>query len=195
VWYGWDGGAELVSEETKIPGYVAGTWVIDPIHSEIGFTVRHLMVSKVRGRFEKFEGEIVTGDDILDTRATVTVDLNSINTGNEDRDNDLRSSNYFESDKYPTMTYRTTSLRVEGDGYVADGELTVKDITNPVSLQVEFNGISPDPWGGTRAGLSASGEINRKDFGLTFDMPMEGGGLVVGDKIQLNLEIEAVLQK
>jgi polyisoprenoid-binding protein YceI len=184
-----------VSEETKIPGYVAGTWVIDPIHSEIGFTVRHLMVSKVRGRFEKFEGEIVTGDDILDTRATVTVDLNSINTGNEDRDNDLRSSNYFESDKYPTMTYRTTSLRVEGDGYVADGELTVKDITNPVSLQVEFNGISPDPWGGTRAGLSASGEINRKDFGLTFDMPMEGGGLVVGDKIQLNLEIEAVLQK
>ncbi|HZA75593.1 MAG TPA: YceI family protein [Acidimicrobiales bacterium] len=184
-----------MSEETKIPGYVAGTWVIDPIHSEIGFTVRHLMVSKVRGRFEKFEGEIVTGDDILDTRATVTVDLNSINTGNEDRDNDLRSSNYFESDKYPTMTYRTTSLRVEGDGYVADGELTVKDITNPVSLQVEFNGISPDPWGGTRAGLSASGEINRKDFGLTFDMPMEGGGLVVGDKIQLNLEIEAVLQK
>jgi polyisoprenoid-binding protein YceI len=184
-----------MSEQTKIPGYVAGTWVIDPIHSEVGFTVRHLMVSKVRGRFEKFEGEIVTGDDILDTRATVTVDLNSINTGNEDRDNDLRSSNYFESDKYPTMTYRTTNLRVVGDGYVADGELTVKDITNPVSLQVEFNGISADPWGGTRAGLSASGEINRKDFGVTFDIPMEGGGLVVGDKIQLNLEIEAVLQK
>jgi polyisoprenoid-binding protein YceI len=183
-----------MSEETKIPGYVAGTWAIDPIHSEIGFTVRHLMVSKVRGRFEKFEGEIVTGDDILDTRATVTVDLNSINTGNEDRDNDLRSSNYFESDKYPTMTYRTTGLRVDGDGYVADGELTVKDITNPVSLRVEFNGVSPDPWGGTRAGLSATGEVNRKDFGVTFDMPMEGGGLVVGDRIQLNLEIEAVLQ-
>jgi len=183
-----------MSEETKIPGYVAGTWAIDPIHSEIGFTVRHLMVSKVRGRFEKFEGEIVTGDDILDTRATVTVDLNSINTGNEDRDNDLRSSNYFESDKYPTMTYRTTGLRVDGDGYVADGELTVKDITNPVSLRVEFNGVSPDPWGGTRAGLSATGEVNRQDFGVTFDMPMEGGGLVVGDRIQLNLEIEAVLQ-
>jgi polyisoprenoid-binding protein YceI len=184
-----------MSEQAKIPGYVAGTWVIDPIHSEVGFTVRHLMVSKVRGRFETFEGEIVTGDDILDTRATATMDLNSINTGNEDRDNDLRSSNYFESDKYPTMTYRTTNLRVVGDGYVADGELTVKDITNPVSLQVEFNGISADPWGGTRAGLSASGEINRKDFGVTFDIPMEGGGLVVGDKIQLNLEIEAVLQK
>src|SRR5918995_331449 len=188
-------GGVSMSSVTDIPGFTAGTWVIDPIHSEIGFTVRHLMVSKVRGRFETFEGEIVTGDDILDTRATATMDLNSINTGNEDRDNDLRSSNYFESDKYPTMTYRTTNLRVVGDGYVADGELTVKDITNPVSLQVEFNGISADPWGGTRAGLSASGEINRKDFGVTFDIPMEGGGLVVGDKIQLNLEIEAVLQK
>jgi polyisoprenoid-binding protein YceI len=184
-----------MNEATKFPGYVAGTWAVDPVHSEIGFTVRHLMVSKVRGRFEKFEGEIVTGDDILDTRATLTVDLNSINTGNEDRDNDLRSSNYFEADKYPTMTYRVTDLRADGDGYVADGELTAKDITKPVPLQVEFHGVSPDPWGGTRAGLSATGEINRKDFGLTLDMPMEGGGLVVGDKIQINLEIEAVLQQ
>jgi polyisoprenoid-binding protein YceI len=184
-----------MNEATTFPGYVAGTWAVDPVHSEIGFTVRHLMVTKVRGRFEKFEGEIVTGDDILDTRATLTVELNSINTGNEDRDNDLRSSNYFEADKYPTMTYRVTDLRADGDRYVADGELTVKDITKPVPLQVEFHGISPDPWGGTRAGLSATGEINRKDFGVTVDMPMEGGGLVVGDKIQINLEIEAVLQQ
>jgi polyisoprenoid-binding protein YceI len=183
-----------VSEATTIPGYVAGTWVIDPVHSEVGFSVRHLMVSKVRGRFETFEGEIVTSDDILETTATLTVDLNSINTGNADRDNDLRSANYFEVDKYPTMTYRVLDLRADGDKYVADGELTVKDITNPVALQVEFHGVSPDPWGGTRAGLSATGEINRKDFGITFDMPMEGGGLVVGDKIKIDLEIEAVLQ-
>ena len=125
-----------VSEATTIPGYVAGTWVIDPVHSEVGFSVRHLMVSKVRGRFEKFEGQIVTSDDILDTTATLEVDLNSINTGNADRDNDLRSANYFEADKYPTMTYRTTGLRADGGGYVADGELTVKDVTNPLSLQV-----------------------------------------------------------
>jgi len=183
-----------MSDATKFPDYVAGTWAIDSVHSEIGFTVRHMMVSKVRGRFEKFEGEIVTGDDILDTRATLTVDLNSINTGNEDRDNDLRSSNYFEADKYPTMTYRVLDLRPDGDRYVADGELTVKGITKPVALQVEFHGIRQDPWGGTRAGLSATGEINRKDFGITFDMPMEGGGLVVGDKIKIDLEIEAVLQ-
>jgi polyisoprenoid-binding protein YceI len=184
-----------VSDAISIPGYVAGTWVIDPVHSEVGFSVRHLMVSKVRGRFEKFEGEIATGDDILDTRATLTVDLNSINTGNADRDNDLRSANYFEVDKYPTLTYRVLDLRADGDRYVAGGELTVKDQTNPVPLEVEFHGISRDPWGGTRAGLSATGEINRKDFGITFDMPMEGGGLVVGDKIKIDLEIEAVLEE
>lgn len=183
-----------MSEATTIPGYVAGTWVIDPVHSEIGFSVRHLMVSKVRGRFEKFEGQIVTGDDVLDSQATLSVDLSSINTGNADRDNDLRSSNYFEVDKHPTMTYRSAGLKADGDRYVADGELTVKGITNPVPLHVELHGISRDPWGGTRAGLSATGEVNRKDFGVTFDMPMEGGGLVVGDRVQLALEIEAVLQ-
>ena len=183
-----------MTEATTIPGWAAGTWAIDPIHSEVGFSVRHLMLSRVRGRFEKFEGQIVTTDDVLETRATISVDLNSINTGNADRDNDLRSANYFEADKYPTMTYRVLDLRAVGDGYVADGELTVKEHTNPVPLEVEFHGINKDPWGGTRGGLSATGEINRKDFGISFDMPMEGGGLVVGDKIKIDLEIEAVLQ-
>jgi polyisoprenoid-binding protein YceI len=183
-----------MSSVTDIPGFVAGTWAIDPVHSEIAFSVRHLMVSKVRGRFETFEGEIVTGDDVLDTQATVSVVLWSINTGHEDRDNDLRSDNYFEVDKYPTMTFRSTSIKAEGDGFVVEGDLTIKGVTRSVPFQVEFNGISPDPWGGTRAGISATGEINRKDFGLSFDMPMEGGGLVVGDRIKLELEIEAVLQ-
>jgi polyisoprenoid-binding protein YceI len=183
-----------MTQATDIPGFVAGTWVIDPVHSEIGFAVRHLMVSKVRGRFEAYEGQIVTGDDILDTQATVSVDLRSVNTGNEDRDNDLRASDYLAVESHPTMTYRSTGLRPDGDGYIADGELTVKGNTQPVSLRVEFNGIRTDPWGGTRGGLSATGEINRKDFGITFDIPMEGGGLVVGDRVQLALDIEAVLQ-
>jgi polyisoprenoid-binding protein YceI len=184
-----------MTEATKIPLWVAGTWVVDPIHSEIGFSVRHMMVSKVRGRFEKYEGEIVTGEDILDTRATVTVDLTSINTGNQDRDNDLRSASYLEVDKYPTLTYRSTGLKPDGDAYLADGELTIRETSHPLQLRVEFHGIvSPDPWGGTRAGLSATGEINRKDFGISFDIPMDGGGLVVGEKIQVHLEIEAVLQ-
>jgi polyisoprenoid-binding protein YceI len=185
----------MMTEATTIPGWVAGTWVIDPIHSELGFSVRHLMLSKVRGRFEKFEGEIVTSDDILDTRATVTVDLTSINTSNEDRDNDLRSANYLEVDKYPTLTYRSTGLKPDGDAYVADGELTIRETTHPLQLRVEFHGVQTDPWGGTRGGLSATGELNRKDFGISFDMPMDGGGLVVGEKIQLHLEIEAVLKQ
>jgi polyisoprenoid-binding protein YceI len=185
-----------MTEATKIPGWVAGTWVIDPVHSEIGFSARHLMVSKVRGRFEKFEGQIVSGEDILDTQATVTVDLTSINTGNQDRDNDLRSASYLEVDKYPTATYRSTGLKPDGDAYIADGELTIRETTHPLQLRVEFHGIaSPDPWGGTRGGLSATGELNRKDFGIHFDIPMDGGGLVVGEKIQLNFEIEAVLQQ
>jgi polyisoprenoid-binding protein YceI len=184
-----------MTEATKIPGWVAGTWVIDPIHSELGFSVRHLMVSKVRGRFEKFEGQIITGEDILETQATVTVDLTSINTGNQDRDTDLRSANYIEVDKYPTLTYRSTGLKPDGDAFVADGELTIRETTHPLQLRVEFHGIvSPDPWGGTRAGLSATGEINRKDFGVSFDIPLDGGGLVVGERIQLHLEVEAVLQ-
>jgi polyisoprenoid-binding protein YceI len=172
-----------MTEATTIPGWVAGTWAIDPIHSELGFSVRHLMLSKVRGRFEKFEGEIVTSDDILDTRATVAVDLTSINTGNEDRDNDL------------TLTYRSTGLKPDGDAYVADGELTIREATHPLQLRVEFHGVQTDPWGGTRGGLSATGELNRKDFGISFDIPMDGGGLVVGEKIQLHLEIEAVLKQ
>ena len=184
-----------MTDATKTPGWVAGTWVIDPIHSEVGFSVRHMMVSKVRGRFEKYEGEIVTGEDILDTRATVTVDLTSINTGNQDRDNDLRSASYLEVDEYPTLTYRSTGLKPDGDAYIADGDLTIRETSQPLQLRVEFHGIvSPDPWGGTRAGLSATGEINRKDFGVSFDIPMDGGGLVVGEKIQVHLEIEAVLQ-
>jgi polyisoprenoid-binding protein YceI len=184
-----------MTEATRIPGWVAGTWVIDPIHSELGFSVRHLMVSKVRGRFEKFEGQIITGEDILETQATVTVDLTSINTGNQDRDTDLRSANYLEVDKYPALTYRSTGLTPDGDAYIADGELTIRETTHPLQLRVEFHGIvSPDPWGGTRAGLSATGEINRKDFGVSFDIPLDGGGLVVGEKIQLHLEVEAVLQ-
>jgi polyisoprenoid-binding protein YceI len=184
-----------MTEATKIPGWVAGTWVIDPIHSELGFSVRHLMVSKVRGRFEKFEGQIITGEDILETQATVTVDLTSINTGNQDRDTDLRSANYLEVDKHPTLTYRSTGLKPDGDAFVADGELTIRETTHPLQLRVEFHGIvSPDPWGGTRAGLSATGEINRKDFGVSFDIPLDGGGLVVGERIQLHLEVEAVLQ-
>jgi polyisoprenoid-binding protein YceI len=153
------------------------------------------MISKVRGKFDTFEGEIVTGDDATGSSARLSVDLRSINTGNSDRDDDLRSSNYLEVDSNPTLTYQSTAIRPDGAEFVVDGDLTIKGITRSVPLRVEPHGVTKDPWGGTRAGLSATGEINRKDFGVTFDMPMDGGGLVVGEKITLQLEIEAVLQE
>jgi polyisoprenoid-binding protein YceI len=181
--------------ETRIPGYVAGTWTLDPVHTEIGFSVRHMMVSKVRGKFTAFTGEIVTGVDPLDSHATAEIDLSSIDTGNGQRDDHLRSSDFFDVAKTPRMSYRTSGLRAEGDHYVVDGELTLRGITREVPLIVELNGFGKDPYGGTRAGFTATGEINRKDFGVSWNAAIEGGGVVVGDKVTLHLEVEAVLQQ
>src|SRR5690348_7639677 len=147
------------TQTTSIPGYVAGTWAIDPVHSEVGFTVRHMMVSKVRGKFARFDGQFVTGADPLDSSVTATVELSSIDTGNADRDNHIRSADFFEVDAHQVMTYRSTGLRPAGDGYVLDGELTLKGVTKPVSLHLELGGFGPDPYGGVRAGFTATGEI------------------------------------
>jgi len=178
---------------TVIPGYVAGTWTIDPVHSEIGFSARHMMVSKVRGKFTNFSGEIVTGNDPLQSSATAVIDLKSISTGQDQRDAHLRSADFFEVETYPTMTYRSTGVRFEDDNYILDGELTLKGVTKRVPLVLELNGFGPDPYGGHRAGFSASGEINRRDFNVNFSAPLQNGGVVVSDKITLHLEIEAVL--
>jgi polyisoprenoid-binding protein YceI len=179
--------------ETTLPGYVTGTWDLDPSHSEIGFSVRHLMVSKVRGRFTKFEGQVVTADNPLESRVDVTIDVDSIVTGDENRDNHLRSADFFDVANNPKMTYRSTGVRQEGDRYVVDGELSLHGVTRPVPLTVELNGFIDSPMG-TRVGFSATSEINRKDFGIEFNMPLEGGGVVVGDKVTITLEIEALLR-
>ena len=179
---------------SSIPGYVAGKWSIDPVHTEVGFTVRHMMVSKVRGRFTQFSGELVTAPDLRQSSVTATIELTSIQTGNEQRDQHIRSADFFEVDKYQTMTYRSTGLRPEGDHYVLDGELTLRDVTKQVPLKLELNGFGPDPYGGTRAGFTATGELNRSDFGVNFNATLETGGVVVSDKISLQLEIEAVLK-
>jgi polyisoprenoid-binding protein YceI len=179
--------------ETGLPGYVAGTWTIDPVHSEVGFSVRHMMVSKVRGKFQNVTGEIVTGADPLASSAIAEIDLASIDTGNSQRDDHLRSADFFEVGKYPTMRYRSTGIRPDADGYVLDGVLTLKDVTKPVPLRLELNGFGPDGSGGTRAGFTATGEINRRDFHVDFNAALETGGVVVADKIAIQLEIEAVL--
>ncbi|HSV64525.1 MAG TPA: YceI family protein [Mycobacteriales bacterium] len=179
---------------TEIPGYIVGKWTIDKVHSDVSFTVRHMMVSKVRGHFREFSGQVVTAPDPLESSVTATIDLTSINTNNEQRDEHIRSADFFEVEKYPIATYTSTGVRREGGGFVVDGELTLKDVTRQVPLAVELNGFGPDPWGGTRAGFSATAEINRKDFNIDFSAVVEGtGGLVVGEKITISLEIEAVL--
>lgn len=179
---------------TQLEGLVPGTWQIDPAHTDIGFTVRHL-ISKVRGSFEEFEGEIVVADDPLESSASATIQLNSITTGTAQRDDHLRSSDFFEIDQHPVMRFQTTGVRAEGDGYVVTGDLTVKDVTRPVELDLELLGVGPDPWGGTRAGFEASTKINRKDFGLTYNIPVEGDRLMIGDQVTIHLQVEAVLQK
>lgn len=176
-----------------IPGYLTGTWSIDPVHSDVSFSVRHMMVSKVKGRFGSFSGAIVTGQNPADSSVTAEIDLNSIDTNNAQRDNHIRSADFFEVEKNPTMTFTSTSVQADGDEYLVLGDLSLKGVTKGVTLKLELNGIGPDAYGGTRAGFSATTEISRKDFGVDIDMPMDGGGVVIGDKISISLEIEAVL--
>jgi polyisoprenoid-binding protein YceI len=183
----------LTAEIVEIPGYIAGTWNIDPVHSHIGFMARHLMVSKVRGNFTKFEGQIVTAADPLQSTATATIDTTSFDTSNEQRNGDIKGENFLDVANYPTMTYRSTGIRRDGDDIIADGDLTIRGITHPVALTVEVNGFGPDPYGGTRAGFSATGEINRNDYGITANMVLPTGGVMVSEKIQLTIEVEATL--
>jgi polyisoprenoid-binding protein YceI len=185
----------LALATVAIPEYLVGTWKADPVHSEIAFSVRHLMVSKTRGRFTSYDVTIITSEDPLGSSVAATIDLASVDTGNEPRDNHLRSADYLEVEKYPTMSYRSTGIRRTDDGWVIDGELTLHGVTRQVPLAAEVNGFSPDPFGGQRAGFSATAQINRRDFGIDITVPMGGGGVVVGDTVSISLEIEAVLQK
>ena len=185
----------MSTAQIHIPGYVVGTWDIDPLHTEVGFSVRHLMVSKVRGRFTRFEGSFLTAPDPLNSSASATIDMTSIDTNNPTRDDDLRSKNFFEVDQYPQMTYRSTGLQVDGERFVLDGELTAHGVTLRVPLRIEVNGFGADPYGNQRCGFTATGSLNRSDFGMTFNVPLEGGGVMVGDRIDITIEVEGILRK
>jgi polyisoprenoid-binding protein YceI len=179
----------------EVPGLVAGTWAIDPSHSEVGFSVRHLMVSKVKGTFKRFEGALHLAENLLDSRVEATIDVSSVDTRDEGRDNHLRSQDFFDVERHPEIKFSSTSIRPSGKDFVVTGDLTIHGVTRVVDLDLEFNGVSPDPWGGTRAGFSATTEINRSDYGVEFNMPLDGGGVVVGDRIKITLEVEAILQR
>ncbi len=175
-------------------GLSTGTWTIDPVHSTVGFSVRHLMVSKVRGKFDDFSGAITVADDGIPS-VSAEVSTASVNTGNEQRDAHLRSADFFDVVKYPTATFTSTGVRPNGDDYVLEGDLTIKGVTRPVSLALEFNGVNPGMGQGEVAGFEASVVLNRRDFGIDIDMPLETGGAVVGDKVTVTLEIEATKQQ
>jgi len=172
-----------------------GTWALDASHTEIGFTVRHLM-SKVRGKFETFEGTVTSHDDITLSTVNVTVDLSSVNTGSADRDAHLRSGDFFSAEEHPTMTFVSTGVSVKDDNeFVVTGDLTIKGVTKSVELATELLGEGNDPWGGTRVGLEATTTISRKEFGIDFNIPVDGADkLMIGDKITINIVAEAVLQ-
>ncbi|OZC66141.1 polyisoprenoid-binding protein [Rhodococcus sp. 15-725-2-2b] len=176
-----------------LPELTAGTWVIDPAHSTVGFTVRHLVVSKVRGRFQTFSGTITVAEDGTPS-VDAEIDVASITTDNEQRDGHLKTADFFEVEKFPTATFKSTSVKADGGDFVVTGDFTLHGVTNSIDLKLEFNGVNAGMGNGPVAGFEASTVINRKDFGISIDMPLEGGGAVVGDKITLNLEIEAGLQ-
>ncbi len=170
-----------------------GTWAIDPVHSSINFSARHLMVSKIRGKFDTFSGVITIAEDGTPS-VTADIDVNSINTRNEQRDAHLKTADFFDAEKYPTATFASTAVTANGDKYVLDGDFTLKGVTKPVSLELEYYGVNPGMGHGEVAGFEASVVLNRKDFGIDIDMPLETGGVVVGDKVTVTLEIEATKQ-
>lgn len=171
-------------------------WAVDGAHSSIGFTVRHMVVSKVRGRFTRWSGTIAMDErDPAKAQVEITIEPASVDTGVEQRDNHLRSPDFFDVERYPTMTFRSTRSEKVGEReYRLIGDLTMHGVTRPVSLEVEFAGSAKDPWGGVRAGFSARGSLDRKDFGLTYNQLLETGGVVVGEKVDLDIEVEAVKQ-
>ncbi len=170
----------------------SGTYTVDATHSEVGFAVRHLAVSKVRGRFEKFDGTIVIADDVLQSTVTATVDMASVNTNDATRDGHLRTNDFFAIEEFPSMTFTSTGIAPKGGAFALTGDLTVRGVTRSVTFDLEFGGSESDPWGGSRLGFSATTEISRKDFGMEWNTVLDSGGLLVGDKVSIQLEIEAV---
>jgi polyisoprenoid-binding protein YceI len=165
-----------------------GIWNVDASHSEVGFVARHLMVSKVRGQFKDFSAVVTVAQPFELSTVEATVQLASIDTNSTDRDTHLKSGDFFDVQNNPTMTFRSTKV----SDTTLEGELTIKGTTRPVTFDLEFGGVSADPWGGTRAGFEATAEINRKDFDLSWNVAVEGGGVLVGEKVKITLDVQLV---
>jgi polyisoprenoid-binding protein YceI len=186
-----------MTETLLHPKYTVGTWKIEPVHSEISFQVRHLAISKVRGKFENFDVTIVTAEDPRDTTIEASVDVSSVNTGQEGRDNHLRSSDFFLVEKHPQMLFKATgeNITIDGDDFTIVGDLTLRGVTLPITLKGELGGVIDDPYGNVRAGATATTKINRQDFGVSWNSALEAGGFTLGDDVTITLELQVLLQK
>jgi polyisoprenoid-binding protein YceI len=184
--------ATRTTNGTQLPA--AGTWQIDPGHAEVGFVGRHFGLTKVRGRFTGVDGAVVVADDPTDSSVQVTIDMRSVSSGDQSRDDHLRSADFFDVDQHPTATYRSSAVHVDGTSGAIDGDLTIKGVTRPVRLRMDYLGHAIDPWGNERAIFSASSKINREDWGLTWNMLLEAGGLLVSKEITLEIEVELIHQ-
>jgi polyisoprenoid-binding protein YceI len=187
--------AALTRDQNGLTLPAAGTFVLDKSHTQVGFVARHLMVSKVRGRFTDFEGTLVVADDPAQSSVEVTIQATSIDTSDENRDKHVRTNDFLAVEEFPTLTFRSTKVELgRGSDWKVTGDLTVRGVTRPVVLDVEFEGVIQDPWGNQRLGFTASGEIDRNEFGVSFNAALETGGFVVSPKIKLEIEAEAVRQ-
>lgn len=177
----------------QIPGYRVGTWNIDTTHSEVGFSVRHLAISKVKGKFESFNATFVTAENPADSTVEATAEVASVNTNQADRDGHLRTGDFFAADEYPELIFVSTGVRAEGGDFKVDGELTMRGVTKPVTFDFELGGFGEDPYGNYKVGFTATTVVKREDFGLTWNAPLEKGGLLLGSDVTINLDIQAAL--
>lgn len=170
-------------------------WNIDPTHSVIGFKIKHMMFTNVNGKFDQFSSDISFNDEQFNqAKLKFEADINSINTSNSDRDNHLKSADFFDAEKFPKITFESTNIKGAGSDFEITGNLNIHGVTQPVTLQAEYSGLMRDPWGNNKVGLNLTGKINRKDFGLTYNAALETGGVLVGENVNLNIEIQLVQQ-
>jgi polyisoprenoid-binding protein YceI len=179
----------------EIPGYRVGTWKVDTAHSEVGFSIRHLMISKVKGKFERFDATFVTAENPLDSKVTASAEVASITTNEPNRDAHLRTGDFFEAETHPTIDFVSTGVRVEGGDFKVDGDLTMRGITKPVTFDFDFGGFGGDPYGNYKGGATAKAVVNREDFGLSYNAALETGGVLLGDQVTITIELQAALEQ